>query len=99
MRCIECEEIELARVRDERPAQTLPIPYAALDGFPAGRSPRDLTRRRLLQWGVAGLASVYGAKALGFEQVWESVAAAAEARRTRSASCCSTWPAATTGST
>ena len=58
MRCIECEEIELARVRDERPGQTLPIPYAALDGFPAGRSPADLTRRRLLQWGVAGFASV-----------------------------------------
>ena len=74
MRCIECEEIELARVRDERPAQTLPIPYAALDGFPAGRTAADLTRRRLLQWGVAGFASVYGAKELGFEQVWESVA-------------------------
>ena len=36
----------------------------------------DLTRRRLLQWGVAGFASVYGAQELGFEQVWESVAAA-----------------------
>ena len=74
MRCIECEEIELARVRDERPAEALPIPYAALDGFPAGRSAADLTRRRLLQWGVAGFASIYGAQALGFEQVWESVA-------------------------
>src|SRR5918999_4452879 len=75
MRCIECEEIELARVRDERPAQALELPHAALDGFPAGRSPRDLTRRRLLQWGVAGVASVYGPKALGWESVWESVAA------------------------
>ena len=74
MRCIECEEIELARVRDERPGEALPIPYAALDGFPAGRSAADLTRRRLLQWGVAGFASIYGAQALGFEQVWESVA-------------------------
>src|SRR3954451_17536812 len=79
MRCIECEEIELARVRDERPGQTLPIPLAALDGFPAGRSPRDLTRRRLLQWGVAGFASVYGATELGWDQVWESVAEAAAA--------------------
>src|SRR5881628_3221465 len=79
MRCIECEEIELARVRDARPAQTLPIPYAAMDGFPTGRSPADLTRRRLLQWGVAGFASVYAAKELGFEQVWESIAAAADA--------------------
>jgi uncharacterized protein (DUF1501 family) len=79
IRCIECEEIELARVSDERPQQTLPIPYAALDGFPAGRSPSDLTRRRLLQFGVAGVASVYGPKALGWDRTWESVAAAADA--------------------
>ena len=62
-----------------RPAaeQTLPIPFAALDGFPAGRSPpRADAPRELLQWGVAGFASVYGAKQLGFEQVWEAVAAA-----------------------
>jgi uncharacterized protein (DUF1501 family) len=77
VRCIECEEIELARVSDERPAQTIEIPYAALDGFPAGRSPGALTRRRLLQFGVAGLASVYAPKALGWESVWESVAAEA----------------------
>src|SRR4051794_24386076 len=74
MRCIECEEIELARVRDQRAEQQLPIPYAALDGFPAGRSRSELTRRRLLQWGVAGMASVYGAKQLGWDQVWEAVA-------------------------
>jgi uncharacterized protein (DUF1501 family) len=78
MRCIECEEIELARVRDELPSQTLPIPYAAIDGFPAGRSSSDLTRRRLMQWGVAGMASIYGAKQLGWETIWESVAAASE---------------------
>src|SRR5688572_4561514 len=75
MRCIECEEIELARVRDERPTQTLAVPHAALDGVPGGRSPGALTRRRLLQGGVAGLASIYGPKVLGWESVWESVAA------------------------
>jgi uncharacterized protein (DUF1501 family) len=79
VRCIECEEIELARVRDRRSAQTLPIPNEALDGFPSGRSPSHLTRRRLMQAGVAGFASVYGAKALGWESVWESVAEAADA--------------------
>jgi uncharacterized protein (DUF1501 family) len=79
MRCIECEEIELARVRDDRPVQTMEIPNAALEGFPEGRSPSALTRRRLLQFGVAGVASVYGARALGFEEMWESVAAAADA--------------------
>ena len=99
MRCIECEEIELARVRDQRPSQTMPVPYAALDGFPAGRTPRDLTRRRLLQWGVAGSASIYGAQQLGWEQVWEAVASATTTRPTRSASCCSTSPAARTAST
>jgi uncharacterized protein (DUF1501 family) len=78
-RCIECEEIELARVRDERPNQSLPVPYAALDGFPAGRTPRELTRRRLLQWGVAGTASIYGAQQLGWDQIWDSVANASEA--------------------
>src|ERR1700760_218173 len=79
MRCIECEEIELARVSDARPSQALEVPYAALDGFPAGKSPSDLTRRRLLQWGVAGLAAVYGPKALGWDHVWNAVAEAAEA--------------------
>ncbi|MDA0162080.1 DUF1501 domain-containing protein [Solirubrobacter ginsenosidimutans] len=79
MRCIECEEIELARVRDQRPTQTLPIPYQAMDGFPAGRTPSHLTRRRLMQWGAAGAASIYAAKELGWEQIWESVAAAADA--------------------
>jgi hypothetical protein len=79
VRCIECEEIELARVRDRRPGQTLPIPNAALDGFPMGRTRLDLTRRRLLQWGVAGFASVYAAQELVWENVWESVAEAAEA--------------------
>jgi uncharacterized protein (DUF1501 family) len=83
MRCIECEEIELARVRDQRPGQTLAIPNAALDGFPAGRTSRELTRRRLLQWGVAGFASVYAANELGFEQVWSAVADAAEAPQDR----------------
>jgi uncharacterized protein (DUF1501 family) len=79
IRCIECEEIDLARVHDARPTQLLPVPYAALDGFPAGRSPSALTRRRLLQFGVAGMASVYGPKALGWDSIWESVAAEAAA--------------------
>src|SRR3954454_23968766 len=82
MRCIECEEIELARVHDARPTQMLPVPYAALDGFPAGREPSALTRRRLLQFGVAGMASVYGPKVLGWDSIWESVAAQAETAAT-----------------
>lgn len=74
-RCIDCEEVELANVRDARPSQTLPIPVAALAGFPEGRSPAGLTRRRLMQFGAAGLASVYGPQMLNWESVWESAVA------------------------
>ena len=73
-RCIECEEIQLARVSDAAPVQALPVPAAALAGFPEGREPRQLTRRRLLQLGLAGVASVYGPRALGFEEVWDEIA-------------------------
>jgi uncharacterized protein (DUF1501 family) len=82
IRCIECEEIELARVRDDLPTQILDIPHAALAGDLKGRAPYELTRRRLLQWGAAGAAAVYGARQIGFEEVWESVAAAAESAPT-----------------
>jgi uncharacterized protein (DUF1501 family) len=76
-RCIECEEIRLAQVHDVRPVQTLPIPRAALAGLPEGRSSFDLSRRRLLQAGVAGFASVFGPKLLGWESIWESAVAEA----------------------
>jgi uncharacterized protein (DUF1501 family) len=76
-RCIECEEIELARVRDARPSQMLPLPRAALAGFPQGRSNAHLTRRRLLQMGVAGFASVYGSRLLGLQEVFEAAVAEA----------------------
>ena len=99
MRCIECEEIELARVRDQRPAQTLPIPYAALDGFPAGRSPSHLTRRRLMQWGVAGARrSTRPRSSAGSRSGSRSPRRPRRAGR-RSAWCCSTSRAATTAST
>jgi uncharacterized protein (DUF1501 family) len=76
-RCIECEELALARVSDARPVQTMPIPASALAGLPSGRSALDLTRRRLLQAGIAGFASVYGPRALGWQSIWESVVAEA----------------------
>lgn len=76
-RCTECEELELARVHDAAPSQMLPVPAAALEGFPEGRDGDGLTRRRLLQGGVAGFASVYGSRLLGFEEVFESAVAQA----------------------
>ena len=81
MRCIECEEIELARVRDQRPAQTLPIPYAALDGFPAGRTPSRPDAPPAAAVGRRRLRVGLRRQGAGLEQVWESVAAAAEAPR------------------
>lgn len=81
-RCTACEEIQLAQVREARPTQVLPIPHAALAGFPEGHSPHALTRRRLLQFGVAGFASVYASQLLDWDSVWESaVADAATAPR------------------
>lgn len=74
-RCVACEEIRLAEVHDARPSQILPLPNAALCGFPEGRSPQALTRRRLLQLGVGGFASVYASKLLPWESVWESALA------------------------
>lgn len=73
-RCIECEEIQLARVSDLRPSQTLPLPASALEGEAAGSS---LTRRALLGAGVAGFASVYGSRMLGFEEIFEAAVAEA----------------------
>jgi uncharacterized protein (DUF1501 family) len=61
-RCIECEEIELARVADLAPIQTM-----------------SLTRRRLLGAGLAGVASVYGPRMLGLDEVWDSIAEASMA--------------------
>lgn len=75
-RCTECEEIELARVRDRAPSQALPIPADALAGFPEGRDRASMTRRRLMAGGLAGVASVYGSRALGFDEIWDSVAEA-----------------------
>jgi uncharacterized protein (DUF1501 family) len=76
-RCTDCEELQLARVSDARPIQTVPLPRAALLGLPEGRAPLDLTRRRLLQAGIAGFASVYGPRVLGWESIWESAVAEA----------------------
>jgi uncharacterized protein (DUF1501 family) len=74
---VSCEEVELANVHDARPSQILPIPNMALAGFPEGRSPRALTRRRLLGLGAAGVASVYAPRLLRWESVWESAVAEA----------------------
>ncbi len=79
VRCTECEEIELARVRDQRPLGTMPLPAEALLGFPQGSDARTLSRRRLLRNGVAALATVYGSTRLPWESIWEAAIAEAAA--------------------
>ena len=76
-RCTDCEAVALATVRDRGPTQLLPIPRLALAGFAGGRTPHELTRRRLLQLGAAGVASVYAPRMLGWQSVWESAVAQA----------------------
>jgi uncharacterized protein (DUF1501 family) len=76
-RCTDCEAVAAATVRDRSASQLMPIPRLALGGFPAGRSPLELTRRRLMQAGAAGVASVYAPRLLGWQSVWESVVAQA----------------------
>ena len=100
MRCIECEEIELARVRDQRPAQTLPDPVSGAGRLP-GRDVRRaaLTRRRLMQWGVAGARVGLRRQGARLRAGLGVRRGGGRRRRTRSASCCSTSRAATTAST
>ena len=76
-RCTDCEAVQLATVQDRGANQLLPIPHMAMAGFPAGRAPHELTRRRLMQFGAAGVASVYAPRMLGWQSVWESVVAQA----------------------
>jgi uncharacterized protein (DUF1501 family) len=61
------------------PSQRLAIPASALAGFPNGKSPRDLSRRRLLAEGIVGVASVYAATRLDWNSVFESAVAEADA--------------------
>jgi uncharacterized protein (DUF1501 family) len=61
-----------------RPSQTMAIPASAITGFPTGKSPRELSRRRLLAEGIAGVASVYAATQLDWSQVFEAAVAEAD---------------------
>src|SRR5579862_3202747 len=76
-RCTDCEAVAAATVQDRRATQLLPIPRMAVAGFAGGRTPHELTRRRLMQFGAAGVASVYAPRMLGWQSVWESVVAEA----------------------
>jgi uncharacterized protein (DUF1501 family) len=77
LKCADCARSDSA-VTDVRPDGRLEIPAEAMFGFPESDIQRGgLTRRRMLRNGVAGVAAVYGASALNWENVWNSVAAQA----------------------
>src|SRR5476651_505287 len=76
-RCTDCEAIALATVQDRSASQLMTIPRLAVAGFADGRDSRALTRRRLMQCGAAGVASVYAPRLLGWQSVWESAVAEA----------------------
>jgi uncharacterized protein (DUF1501 family) len=77
IKCADCARSDSA-VRDLKPSQRLMIPVEALEGGP-GEVPRGraLTRRSALMHGIAGVASVYAATKLPWEQIWEAAAAEA----------------------
>jgi uncharacterized protein (DUF1501 family) len=77
LKCADCARSDSA-LTDVRPDGHLEIPAEAMFGFPESDTQRGgLTRRRMLRNGVAGVAAVYGASALNWEVVWNSVAAQA----------------------
>ena len=98
-RCIACEELELARVSDAAAVPDAADPDAAMAGFPEGREPHALTRRRLLAAGVAGFAVGVRPEAARLRgRSGRRRAPGAPSSRPTSSSC-STSPAATTAST
>lgn len=78
LRCADCARSDSA-VTDIDPVQRLELPADALLGFPEGTTASGLSRRRLLQNGVAGALAVYGASQLDWLKVWEAATAEAAA--------------------
>ncbi|MFN8131835.1 MAG: DUF1501 domain-containing protein [Solirubrobacteraceae bacterium] len=87
LRCADCARSDSAAT-DLRPTGTLPITAEALAGFPDGVShERRYSRRRLLQSGLLGVASVYAASRLDLGTMLEAAAAEAAEPMQRSLVC------------
>ena len=87
LRCADCARSDSA-VTDVAPTGTLPITAETLAGFPDGvPTTTGLNRRRLIQNGLLGVASVYGASHLDWATMWEGAAAEAAEPQQRSLVC------------
>ena len=87
LKCADCARSDSAAT-DLRPTGTLPITAEALAGFPDGVShERRYSRRRLLQSGLLGVASVYAASRLDLGTMLEAAAAEAAEPMQRSLVC------------
>jgi uncharacterized protein (DUF1501 family) len=83
VKCADCARSDSA-VTDLAPSQRLQIPVEALAGRPQD-VPRAgaMSRRAALVNGIAGVASVYAATKLPWDQIWEAAAAEAAGNPTR----------------
>ena len=75
LKCADCARSESA-VEGVRPDGVLPIPVDALTGWQEGRPGEGgVSRRSLLANGALGLASVYGASKLSFDEIFQTAIA------------------------
>ncbi|MGD9572970.1 MAG: DUF1501 domain-containing protein [Thermoleophilia bacterium] len=75
IRCADCARSD-SLVRDLDPVDTMPLTPEAMAGFPDGvPRAKGMDRRRFLQTGAIGLASVYAAGALDWTRAFEAAVA------------------------
>jgi uncharacterized protein (DUF1501 family) len=78
IRCADCAHSDSA-ARDVAPVDHMPIPVEALNGFADGvPKVRRLDRKAFLRNGIIGVASIYAASRISWQQAFEAAAAAAE---------------------
>ena len=75
MRCADCAMSD-SLAHDAVPVDQMPLTAEALAGFPNGvPSSTGVDRKRFLQTGIMGLASVYGASKIDWQQAFEAAVA------------------------
>jgi len=73
--CADCARSD-SLAHDLEPVDRMPIPTEALAGFPDGvPKVKRYDRRNFLKWGVLGMASVYAAAKIDWQQAFESAVA------------------------
>jgi uncharacterized protein (DUF1501 family) len=73
--CADCARSD-SLAHDLEPVDRMPIPSEAVAGFPDGvPKAKRYDRRSFLKWGVLGMASVYAAAKIDWQQAFESAVA------------------------